>query len=293
MSLSTSEMSAADLAAVTGNNNDFGGDGAWLILFILFAMNGGWGNGFGGGFGGGMNYDFPWLMTGQQNINSNTNNGFRDAMLNDGITSVRNGISGLATQLCGCCGDMQIGMANGFSGVQMALANGFAGNAAAITGAQTAIAQQMYNNEIASLNRSFAEQTANMQGFNGVNAGLADAKYVEATEACATRTANAENTRDIIDSQTRGTQAILDKLCALELDGYKRENDNLRTQLNMASLNASQAAQTATLQQGQAAEVDALYNRLKNCPVPSQPVYGNQPIFTCNGNNGCGCGCGM
>lgn len=293
MSLSTSEMSAADLAAVTGNNNDFGGDGAWLILFILFAMNGGWGNGFGGGFGGGMNYDFPWLMTGQQNINSNTNNGFRDAMLNDGITSVRDGISGLATQLCGCCGDMQMGMANGFSGVQMALANGFAGNAAAITGAQNGITQQLYNNEIASLNRSFAEQTANVQGFNAVNAGLADAKYVEATEACATRTANAENTRDIIDSQTRGTQAILDKLCALELDGYKRENDNLRTQLNMASLSASQAAQTATLQQGQAAEVDALYNRLKNCPVPSQPVYGNQPIFTCGGNNGCGCGCGM
>ena len=292
MSLSTSEMSAADLAAVTGNNNDFGGDGAWLILFILFAMNGGWGNGFGGGFGGGMNYDFPWLMSGQQNINSNTNNGFRDAMINDGITSVRDGISGLATQLCGCCGDMQMGMANGFSGVQMALANGFAGNAAAITGAQNGITQQLYNNEIASLNRSFAEQTANVQGFNAVNAGLADAKYVEATEACATRTANAENTRDIIDSQTRGTQAILDKLCALELDGYKRENDNLRTQLNMASLNASQAAQTATLQQGQAAEVDALYNRLKNCPVPSQPVYGNQPIFTCNGNNGCGCGCG-
>lgn len=294
MSLNTSEMSAADLSAIVGNdNNGFGGDGALLILFILLAMNGGWGNGFGGGFGGGMGYDFPWLLNGQNGINNNVNDGFRDAQLNDNITSVRDGISGLATQLCGCCGDMQMGMANGFSGVQMALANGFAGNAAAITGAQNAIAQQLYSNEIANLNRSFAEQTANMQGFNGVNAGLADAKYVEATEACATRTANAENTRDIIDSQTRGTQAILDKLCALELDGYKRENDNLRTQLNMASLNASQAAQTATLQQGQAAEVDALYNRLKNCPVPSQPVYGNQPIFTCNGNNGCGCGCGM
>lgn len=294
MSLNTSEMSAADLSAIVGNdNNGFGGDGALLILFILLAMNGGWGNGFGGGFGGGMGYDFPWLLNGQNGINNNVNDGFRDAQLNDNITSVRDGISGLATQLCGCCGDMQMGMANGFSGVQMALANGFAGNAAAITGAQNSITQQLYNNEIASLNRSFAEQTANVQGFNAVNAGLADAKYVEATEACATRTANAENTRDIIDSQTRGTQAILDKLCALELDGYKRENDNLRTQLNMASLSASQAAQTATLQQGQAAEVDALYNRLKNCPVPTQPVYGNQPIFTCQPQSNCGCGCGM
>ena len=295
MSLTAESLTPADLSAiVSGNdNNGFGGDGAWLILFILFAMNGGWGNGFGGGFGGGMGYDFPWLLNGQNGINNNVNDGFRDAQLNDNITSVRDGISGLATQLCGCCGDMQMGMANGFSGVQMALANGFAGNAAAITGAQNGITQQLYNNEIASLNRSFAEQTANVQGFNAVNAGLADAKYVEATEACATRTANAENTRDIIDSQTRGTQAILDKLYALELDGYKRANDNLRTQLNMASLNASQAAQTATLQQGQAAEVDALYNRLKNCPVPSQPVYGNQPIFTCQPQSNCGCGCGM
>jgi hypothetical protein len=37
------------------------------------------------------------------------------------------------------------------------------------------------------------------------------------------------------------------------------------------------------------AEVDALYNRLKNCPVGTTPVYGNQPIFTCGGT-GCGCG---
>lgn len=60
---------------------------------------------------------------------------------------------------------------------------------------------------------------------------------VETGEGDATRFADANNTRDIIDSQTRGTQAILDKLCTLELDGYKRENDNLRTQLNMTTSN--------------------------------------------------------
>ena len=42
---------------------------------------------------------------------------------------------------------------------------------------------------------------------------------------------------------------------------------------------------------GFANEVDQLYNRLSNCPVPTTPVYGRTPIFTCN-NNGCGCGCG-
>jgi hypothetical protein len=61
----------------------------------------------------------------------------------------------------------------------------------------------------------------------------------------------------------------------------------------VANNDASQTAQTAQILAGQAAEVDALYNRLNNCPVPSMPVYGRTPIFTCNGNvyGGCGCGC--
>ena len=56
----------------------------------------------------------------------------------------------------------------------------------------------------------------------------------------------------------------------------------------MADLRASQTAQNAFISQGFANEVDQLYNRLSNCPVPSTPVYGRTPIFTCN--NGCGCG---
>ena len=60
MSLTTSEMTPADFAAVTGNNNNndgFGGNGAWgIIILFLFALCGGWGgNGF-GGFGGGSSY---------------------------------------------------------------------------------------------------------------------------------------------------------------------------------------------------------------------------------------------
>ena len=128
-------------------------------------------------------------------------------------------------------------------------------------------------------------------------AGLADLKYTVATENCADRTAAAQNTRDIIDAQTRGTQAILDKLCALELDGVKgqlaaaqRENVGLQNQLNMATLRESQTAQNAFIQQGFANEVDALYNRLNSCPVPTTPVYGRTPIFTCPQQGGCGCG---
>lgn len=292
--------SLADIAAVTNGNDGFGGNngGAWwlLILFLFGFMNGGWGNGFfGGGMGGNgytnmmLGYDFPWLINGQQGINSNVSNGFRDAQLNDNITSIREGISDISTQICGLGGN-----------IQNALCSGFAGTTAAITGAQNGITQQLQNNEIANLQRSFAEQTTNTAGFTALQSQLAqcccdnrlataDTKYTIATEACANRTLAANNTRDIIDSQTRGTQAIIDKLCALELDGYKRENDQLRTQLNMATLRESQAAQNAFIAQGFTNEIDSLYNRLSNCPVPSVPVYGKQPIFTCGGN-GCGCG---
>ena len=252
----------------SGFGGGFGGDWGWIILLLLLA-GGGWGNGFGGGFGGGFGnmFEFPWLLTGQQNINSNTNNGFRDAMLNDGITSIRDGINGLSTQLCGCCSDMQMALANGFSGVE-----------ANANARQMEDMQQMFGIQSA-LQNCCCENRAN----------IADLKYTVATENCADRQALSDGVRDVIASNTAQTQAILDKLCSLELDGYKRENDNLRSQLNMATLRESQTAQNALITQGFSNEVDALYNRLSNCPVPSTPVYGRTPIFTCN-NNGCGCG---
>lgn len=272
-----------------GGNNGFGGfgnDWGWIILLLLFA-GGGWGNGFGGGFGGGLGYDFPWLMNGQQGINNNVSDGFRDAQLHDSVTSVRDGVSNLATQLCGCCGDMQMSMANGFAGVQQSLCNGFAGTTAAVTGAQNAITQQMNTNELASLNRSFAEQTANTAGFTGVNSGIADLRYTVATEACADRAAVSDALRDVIAANTASTQRILDQLCADKIEAKNDEIARLRQEINMQNLAASQAAQNAFIQQGFSNEVDALYNRLNTCPVPTTPVYGRTPIFTCN--NGCGC----
>lgn len=274
-----------------GFGNSFGGDWGWIILLLLLA-GGGWGNGFGGGFGGGqLGYDFPWLMNGQQGINNNVSDGFRDAQLHDSVTSVRDGISALSTQLCGCCGDIQNSLCNGFNGVNMSVNN-----------AQNALAQQLYTNQIADLNRSFDAQTASTAGMNAIGMSLqncccenraatADLKYTIATEACADRAAISDGIRDVIANQTAGTQRILDQLCQDKIDAKNDEIAQLRQQLNMADLRASQTAQNAFISQGFSNEVDALYNRLSNCPVPTTPVYGRTPIFTCN-NNGCGCGCG-
>ena len=284
MALTDSEgMGTTMLVQPTGMNGNggFGGDwSSWIVLFLLFGMFGGWGNGFGGGFGGDGLY--PWM-----NNSQNINNGFRDQMLNENISGIRDGIYGIQNSLC-----------NGFAGVNQGVANGFAQAEIAANGRQ-----------MANMNQAFGMQTAMTQGFNSIGSqfadcccenrlGIADLKYTVATENCADRTAAAQNTRDIIDAQTRGTQAILDKLCQLELDGVKAQVDakndrisELQTQLNMANLAASQSAQNALIQQGFSNEVDALYNRLNTCPVPTTPVYGRTPIFTCGGNNyGCGCG---
>ena len=253
-----------------GFGNSFGGDWGWIILLLLIA-GGGWG-GF-GGFGGGnmaANYDFPWLLTGQQNINANTNNGFRDAMINDNITSVRDGIASLSTQLCGSFGDVQMALANGFAGVEQGANTRQMANMQSIFGVQSA------------LQNCCCENRAN----------IADLKYTVATENCADRQALSDGVRDIIASNTANTQAILDKLCQQEIDALKTQNVSLQNQLNMATLRESQVAQNAFIAQGFANEVDQLYNRLNNCPVPSTPVYGRTPIFTCNQNQGCGCGCG-
>ena len=277
-----------------GFGNSFGGDWGWIILLLLLAGGNGWGGGFGGGFGGQLGYDFPWLMNGQQGINNNVSDGFRDAQLHDSVTSVRDGISALSTQLCGCCGDIQTSLCNGFNGVNMSVNN-----------AQNAIAQQLYTNQIADLNRSFDAQTATTAGMNAIGmslqncccenrAGIADLKYTIATENCADRAALSDGVRDIIASQTAGTQRILDQLCQDKIDAKNDEIAQLRQQLNMADLRASQTAQNAFISQGFSNEVDALYNRLSNCPVPTTPVYGRTPIFTCNQNQcGCNCGCGM
>ena len=272
-----------------GNNDMFGGDASWLILFLILAM-GGWGNGFGGGFGGGfgMNYDFPWLMTGQQNINANTNNGFRDAMLNDNITSVRDGINSLPTQLCGCCGDMQMAVANGFSQAEISANNRQMANMQQEFNSQTAI-----TGAITDLSRQQAE--------NGYENRLATTNLGAqiAREACADRETvnlgvrdllanNTANTQSVLNTLNDGIRSIYDKLCSQELEAERRENANLRSELMFARGQASQDVQTATIQAGQR----ALANEVEQYVAPRAiPAYTVQNPNCCY--NTCGCGCNM
>ena len=285
-----------------GFGGGFGGDWAWIILLLLLGWgNNGWGNGFGGGMGG-FAADgaalYPWMNQAEV-----TSDGFRDQMINNNITSIRDSIGNLSTQLCGCCADVQQSLCNGFAGVNQGVANGFAQAEIAANGRQ-----------MANMNQAFAAQTAMAQGFNQLGSqfadccceqrlGTADLKYTIATENCADRAAISDGIRDVIASQTASTQRILDQLCQDKIDAKNETIAQLRQELlysrgqasqveQTAQLLANNNAQTALFQQGLSNEVDALYNRLNNCPVPTVPVYGRQPIFQCQNNCNCGCGCG-
>ena len=197
-----------------GGFGDFGGNGWWIILLFLFA--GGFGNGF-GGFGG------------------NTGAGFVGADVQRGFdqSAMMGGISGLQSSVTSGFGDLQNGLCNGFAGVNSNIANGFAQSEIAANGRQ-----------MADMNQNFGMQTSILQGFNGLQSQLSQCccdnrmatvqtQNIVQTEAAATRLA--------IEKQT---QAILDKLCAQEIETLRTANVNLQNQLNMANLAASQTAQT-------------------------------------------------
>jgi hypothetical protein len=319
------EFSLSDLAAVVGNgrngngNDGWGDGGGWwiLLLFILLGgFNGNRGYGNGGGYGAGNvggNELYPWL-----NNAENVNAGFRDQMIQTGIQGINAGVQNLATQLCQCCGDMQMALANGFAGVNLGMSNGFAGVQQSLcngfNGTNVALLEGFNNVEaganarqMANMQTAFGMQSAMQQGFNAAQAqtaqfaydtglGMAQQTATILAEHCSDRAALSDGVRDIIAANQQGTQAIIDKLCQLELDGYKRQvadeqraNADLRSQLTQAQFAASQQAQNAFIAQGFANEVDQLYQRLNTCPVPTTPVYGRTPIFTCSQNPNCPC----
>ncbi len=277
--MAMNEYSLADIAAVAdgaggnrGNGGGWGnGDGWWVL--ILIALLGGFNGGF-GGWGGGGNELYPWLNQAQL-----TTQGFADQNAIMALNGISSGVQNLSTQLCNCCADMQ-----------MAVASGFANAETAANARQMASMQQAFNAQLATQQGFNGVQSDLCQGFNGVQGQLAQQTATILAENCADRAALSDGVRDIIASQTAGTQRIIDWLCQDKIDQKNDEIARLRQESYMKDLAASQAAQNAFITQGFANEVDALYNRLNACPVPTTPVYGRTPIFTCN--NGCGCGNG-
>ena len=262
------ELSPSDAIALAGGGNRGNGDGwgdgnGWwiILLFMIFGWGGnrGYGN-QGGGYGAGNvggNELYPWLSQSEQ---------------------ISTGFANAATQLCNCCSDMQMALASGFAGVEA--------NANA--------------RQIANMQQGFAAQTAMMQGFNAAQAqtaqfaydtglGMANQTATILAEHCSDRAALSDGVRDIIAANQAGTQRILDQMCQDKIDAKNEEIANLRQQVNMMNLAASQNAQTAQLLADNFAQTNALEQYL--APVP-RPAYLVQNPNCCQQNYGCGCGCG-
>ena len=248
-----------------GGFGSFGSDGLWLIVLLALI----WGNNGNGGFFNGNSFDngYAWLSNGQKEIMSNTNNGFDTLHLSNQLDTVNSGIYSLSNQLCNCCADMNSTVSNGFYNAEVSACN----------------------RQMANMNQMFglSTQLANANADNRL--GVQDLKATVISENCSDREVLRQIGQDILVNQTANTQKIIDEIFRDRLDEKDDKIADLQRQLSMKDLQASQIAQNSFIAQGFANEVDALYNRLSNCPVPSTPVYGRTPIFTCNG----GCGCGM
>lgn len=255
--------------APTGFGGGFGGgfDGdAWLILIIIFAL---FGNGF-GGFGGNGNVGgmmYPWM-----NLQDTTQAGFNQA-------ATAGQLSGIQSAIASGFGDTALGIA----GVNQNICQTGNATVSAITGAQNALTQQMYSNQIAELERSFAAQTAATQNSNALQSQLAQCCCDNrlsvanlsadlAREACADRAAVSNGIRDVLTATQAQTQTILDKMCQMEIDNLKAQNSALQSQVLMKDFAASQTAQTASLMADNAFQTQYIVNRVAPYPIPSYTV---------------------
>ena len=278
MSLTTSEMTPADIRACTcdGNNGGLGMGGDWLIAIVilfLFPMMFGGGmfgfGGFGGGWGG-NNAAMQGALT-RADLCSEFN-----------FNGLENSVRGVQQGICDSTYALNTSILNGFHGVDNAVCN---------LGYQT---QQGFNQTNIAL----------MQGQNALQTQLADCccqtqraidgvNYNMATNTCSLQNTMNNNTRDIIDSQNAGTRAILDYLCQDKISTLQNENQALR-------LAASQSNQNAVLMAAMDANTASIIRRTgHDYPTPTYVVQPPTPVSfptNCCGqtnySNNCGCsGC--
>lgn len=268
MSIGVSELSAADVAAVVGNNggrnnNDgmFGNDWAWIVILLLF----GWGGrGFGGyGFGGGNGGDCCCNPCATQ---ADLAAGFNNSAVLSNLNDLALGQAGIQQTLC-----------QGFNGVNTTVLQGF-------NGVDNAICTLGYNVQ---------------GGFNTIGHQIADCccqtqraidsvKYENATNTCAIQNTIQNTTRDIIDNANANSRAILDFLTQDKIATLTAENQSLKFQ-------ASQTAQNAFITANQEAQTAELIRRLgRDCPVPAYVVPNPNCCYQPFSFNNCGCnnGCG-
>lgn len=234
-------------------------DGSLSAADVAAVTNGG---GFGCGNDGGW-----WLILLFLFAFGGWGNGFGGGYGNGGVPYMVNDVQR---------GFDQTAVMSGISGIQTSLANGFAGN------------EISQCNQTANLTGQLSALALNQATSTcGVNSNIADLKYTVATEACADRQAVTDALQIVTNSINNGIQSIKDQLFSDKLDAKNEEISNLRTQINLANLNASQNLQTQQILAGQERSIGVLEQYLAPTPIPAYVVQNPN----CCSYNYSSCGC--
>lgn len=233
-----------------GNNNGWGTEGSWLwFIIVIFAIFGwgGFGNGFGGnGMNGGVGSEIQRGFDNQAVVSK------LDGITNglcDGFYAVQNGMNGINTNI----------LQTGF-GIQQAI------NADTVANMQNTNAIQSSLNNMSAQNASCCCEIQRQ-----IERGFADTNYNMATQACETRQAIANSTRQVIDFLTQ------DKIATLTA-----ENNDLRRA-------ASQDRQNALLTSAMSAQTNQIINAVNPAPIPAYTVPNPNAYYGCGCNTGCNC----
>ena len=225
--------------------------GDWASWIILFLIFGMFG--WGNGFGGNFGGNGGANGPGFQGwaTRADINEGFALNGLQNGQASIRDTVS------------------NGFHGVDNAVCN---------LGYQT---QQGFNSLGTQLSQCCCDTREAIQGV----------RYDMATQACATQNTIQNSTRDIIDNQTSGINAIMGKLSQMEYNGLNDKYQAALAENQALKFQASQTAQNAFITANQEAQTAELLRRLgRDCPVPAYWVNPPTPVpVPCGTCNTCGC----
>lgn len=234
-------VSLADIAAVTGNNrNNDGmwGDGAWWIVILLIF---GWGNNGFGGFG-----------------NNGAGGAYTDSAIQRGFDNqaVISKLDGITNGLC-----------DGFYAVNNSMLTGFNGINTNIMQTGYGIQQAINADTVANMQNTNALQTQLSQCCCENREGQAQIRYDMATQACETRQAIANSTRQVLDFLTQ------DKIATLTA-----ENNDLRRA-------ASQDRQNALLTTAMTAQTNQIINAVNPPAIPAYVVPNPNTYMP----YGCGC----
>lgn len=240
-----------------GNNGGFGNGwgGDWMSWLLLFVLLGGWGYGGFGGWGGNAGgYGGGFNAPGAQGwaTRADINEGFALNGLQNGQTSIKDAVT------------------SGFHGVDTAVCQ---------LGYNT---QQGFNNLASQLASCCCDLRTETQGI----------RYDIATSAAATQNTIQNTTRDIIDNQTSGINAIMGKLSQMEYNGLNDKYQAALAENQALKFQASQTAQNAFITANQEAQTAELLRRLgRDCPVPAYVVPNPNCCYPQQTACGCGNGC--